>query len=82
MFGLPGVVIFVCHPYDFFVENQLKSITGWKRHAHARNRKNGLFLFREFMKILESRGYKFFYIDELLKRIEKSEMKNMDLKEV
>ena len=73
-FGLPEVLIINTHPYDFFVESHLGRIPGWKRWAHARNAKAALALFERLLQTLQTAGYQFIYIDDLIHDLNKKAM--------
>jgi hypothetical protein len=71
LFGLPELVVFLCHPYDFTVTSSLHRIRGWKRYAHARNANMAMPLFLSFVEMLQKQGYQFIYIDELIEKLDR-----------
>ncbi len=80
IFGLPDIVIIDSHPHDYFIKNHLPKIKGWKRWAHARNADRALILFDGLLNMLQKMGYKFVYIDELLKNLNLENMTKIDLR--
>jgi len=74
LFGLPDIVVFLCHPYDFTVSSSLHRIPGWKRYAHARNARRAMPLFLSFVEMLQKQGYEFIYLDELIQRLDRASL--------
>ena len=74
IFGLPDILVIDTHPYDFFIRNHLQRIKGWKKLAHARNADNAISLFDQLLATLKNSGYKFVYIDDILKKIDRNNM--------
>jgi hypothetical protein len=78
-FGLPGVLVIDSHPYDFFIQNHLQRIDGWKRWAHGRNASNAMNIFDKLLQTLSSLGYRFVYIDELIESLQREDMVRVDI---
>lgn len=74
LFGLPDLVVFLCHPYDFTISSSLHRVPGWKRYAHARNAPRAMPLFLSFTEWLEEQGYEFIYLDELIQRLDRASL--------
>jgi peptidoglycan/xylan/chitin deacetylase (PgdA/CDA1 family) len=73
-FGLPNIVIFLCHPYDFTLHAQLHRIKGWKRYAHGRNADNAEQIFERFVDYMKSKGYQFVYVDDVVETLDRSSL--------
>jgi peptidoglycan/xylan/chitin deacetylase (PgdA/CDA1 family) len=70
LFGVPDILVFLVHPYDFTMPSHLHRIRGWKRHAHRRNADHAEELFFAFIERLRRRGYRLVYMDQLLEKLE------------
>jgi hypothetical protein len=79
LFGLPDVLLINSHPYDFFVQNHLDNVSGWKRWAHARNADTALSIFEGLVTTVKKMGYRFMHIDEILENLDTAKLKKIDL---
>lgn len=68
IFGLPPLIVFDSHPYDYFPTRAQATRKDWKRCAHARNAAQAIHIFRNFVINLENRGYRFAFMSELADR--------------
>lgn len=70
-FGLPDIVIFDSHLYDYFLTDSVRNLSrfDWKRYAITRNHNNSLRLVQRFVDFLISRGYTFISMGELYQTI-------------
>lgn len=68
--GLPDILLILCHPYDFFVQDHLPNIKGWKRYAHARNAGNALSLMDRLCTLLRARGYEFAFLSDIVEGLD------------
>ncbi len=67
LFGMPEVLVFDSHLYDFFPTKAVASLShlDWRRAALMSNQNHSLKIFQEFVSFLKSKGYEFVHMNDL-----------------
>ena len=70
LFGLPNIIVFDSHLCDYILnEESFKKIPAHLKAAYGLNKHSGMSIFKRFVNLLKSKGYKFITMSELYKYI-------------
>lgn len=69
IFGMPPVLVFNSHPYEYFPTSAVREWPNWKRHLHLRNIDRSLDILAQFLDFLKLEGYEFIHMHELYEEV-------------
>lgn len=68
LFGLPPMLVFWSHPYDYFPTSAMYE-WNWKKYIHLRNIHRSAEIVTRFIGFLNEQGYEFAYMHELYEAV-------------
>lgn len=77
-FGLPGIVLALTHPHDFYYHLVPNPSKGLEKLALSRNGQRGFEYFDKMLHFLQDHGYEFLFVSEAYEQVKE----NADLKEI